>query len=89
MLIFPENTAKSLSDLLRKEKEKVNVFVSENSRRDYIQRHGTDNLGRNSSSERNTKETCAFSDNTRKRRNISLSNLAEPRLSKNLIIAKT
>lgn len=28
MLIFPETTARSLGDLLKKEKEKVNMFVS-------------------------------------------------------------
>lgn len=32
-LIFPEATSKSLGDLLKKEKEKLNMYVSENSRK--------------------------------------------------------
>lgn len=51
------------------------MFVSESSRKDYIQRQRNDSIG-HASSERNTKESFAYSDNASRRRNISLNNLA-------------
>lgn len=88
MLIFPETTARSLGDLLKKEKEKINMFVSENSRKDYLQqRQRADSLGRNIT-DRNTKESFAFSDNNTKKRNNSLINITEPRLSRHSIVLK-
>lgn len=64
------------------------MFVSENSRKDYIQqRIKAESLGRNLT-DRNTKESFAFSDGTAKKRNTSLINIIEPRLSKNSILSK-
>lgn len=76
MLIFPETTARSLGDLLKKQKEKINMFVSEDSRKDYLkQKQRADSLPR-ALTERNTKESFAFSDNTAKKRNNSLASIA-------------
>ena len=40
ILIFPEpdTTARSISDLLQKEKQKINMFVSENTRNSYLEK---------------------------------------------------
>lgn len=37
-LIFPEATSRSLGELLKKEKQKMNMFVTETARKDYVNR---------------------------------------------------
>ena len=37
-LIFPEATSRSLGDLLKKEKQKMNMFVTENMRKNYVEK---------------------------------------------------
>lgn len=62
------------------------MFISENSRKDYLQQARGESFGRNMT-ERNTKASFAMSDNTSRNRNNSLTNIAEPRLSRKSIIS--